>query len=132
MKIRVNPWRLGPCVSEFHDLLTTYLWYRSRDFGLVTVSTDSPEAKAAVRKFLEKEHSAVRNLQFASDDIYALQAAFDSKWESGVPFTIVLAPDGKIIYREEGEVNLLALRRAILAHLPDQAWVGNSAYWAEQ
>jgi hypothetical protein len=83
-------------------------------------------------KFLEKEHASVRNLQFASDDVYGLQAAFDPKWESGVPFTLVLAPDGKVIYREEGEVNLLALRRAILAHLPDQGWVGNSAYWAEK
>jgi thiol-disulfide isomerase/thioredoxin len=132
--LMINLWATwcGPCVSEFHDLLTTFLWYRSRDFELVTVSTDSPDAKATVQKFLEKEHSAVRNYQFASDDIYGLQAAFDPKWESGVPFTMVLAPDGKVIYREEGEVNLLALRRAILANLPDQAWVGNAAYWAQQ
>jgi thiol-disulfide isomerase/thioredoxin len=130
----VNFWATwcGPCVEEFPDLVTTYLMYRSRSFELVTISTDLPEAKEAVEKFLRKEHSVVRNLQFATDDTYGLQAAFDPKWESGVPFTILLAPDGKVIYRHEGEVNLLELRRIILANLPDGGYPGNSAYWANK
>jgi len=141
-KLRANPtgktllisfWATwcGPCVEEFDDLLQTYLWYRSRDFELVTVSTDSPEAKPAVLKFLQQHHSGIRNLQFASEDIYGLQAAFDPSWDSGVPFTMVLAPGGKVIYREEGEVRLLELRRAILANLPDMGYIGNAAYWAK-
>ena len=130
----VNFWATwcGPCVEEFHDLLSTYLWYRSRDFELVTVSTNSPDEKLAVMKFLQNEHSAVRNLLFASDDTYALQAAFDSHWDSGVPFTMVIAPDGKVIYQEAGEVHLLALRRTILANLPDMGYIGNAAYWAKK
>ena len=79
----------------------------------------------------EQHHSGVRNLQFASDEVYALQEAFDKKWDSGVPFTIVLAPDGKVIYQEMGEIRLLELRRAILAHLPDGGYIGNAAYWAK-
>jgi thiol-disulfide isomerase/thioredoxin len=132
--LMINFWATwcGPCVEEFPDLLKTYFWYRSRGFELVTVSTDVPEAKDAVMKFLEKERSVVRNLQFASEDTYGLQAAFDPKWESGVPFTIVIAPDGKVIYRAEGEVNLLELRRTILANLPDGGYPGNAAYWAKK
>jgi hypothetical protein len=59
-----------------------------------------------------------------------MQAAFDPTWDSGVPFTIVLAPDDKVIYKETGEVHLLALRRAILANLPDGSIAGHAAYWA--
>jgi hypothetical protein len=52
--------------------------------------------------------------------------------EECVPFTMVLGPDGSVIYREAGEVHLLDLRRAILAHLPDMGYVGNAAYWASK
>jgi hypothetical protein len=61
-----------------------------------------------------------------------LQAAFDKRWDSGVPFTIVISPDGKVIYQEMGEIRMLELRRAILAHLPDMGYIGNAAYWAKR
>jgi hypothetical protein len=47
-----------------------------------------------------------------------------------VPFTIVLAPDGKELYRSEGEADILALRRKILGNLPDAGmFAGNTEYW---
>ncbi|MEQ1883741.1 MAG: redoxin domain-containing protein [Bryobacteraceae bacterium] len=131
--LMINFWATwcGPCVEEFDDVLKTHMWYRSRDFEVVTVSTDPPEAKAAVLKFLNQHHSAVRNYQFASDDVYALQEAFDKKWDSGVPFTMVLDPEGKVIYQEAGEISMLKLRRTILSYLPDLGYIGNANYWAK-
>ena len=61
-----------------------------------------------------------------------MQAAFDSHWESGVPFTMVIAPGGKVLYQKEGEVDILALRRVILANLEDQTYVGHPGYWAQK
>ena len=130
----VNFWATwcGPCVSEFRDLETTWRMFRHRDFDLVTISTNLPDERAGVVKELEKQHASSRNLQFASEDTYAMQAAFDAKWESGVPFTMVIAPGGKVLYQKEGEVDILEVRRIILAHLPDQSYVGHSAYWASK
>lgn len=128
----VNFWATwcGPCMKEFPDLETTYRMFRGRDFDLVMVSTNYPDERAGVMKALEKQHASSRNLQFASDDTYAMQAAFDAKWESGVPYTVVIAPGGKVLYERSGEVDILELRRLILGNLPDPDYIGHRAYWA--
>ncbi|HEY1205095.1 MAG: redoxin family protein [Bryobacteraceae bacterium] len=128
----VNFWATwcGPCVSEFPDLETTYRMYRGRDFDYVTVSANLPDERPGVLRALEKQHATGRNLQFASDDTYAMQAAFDPKWEAGVPFTVLLAPGGKVLYQKQGELDILELRRTILANLPDADYIGHRAYWA--
>ena len=130
----VNFWATwcGPCVHEFPDLETTYRMYRLRDFDMVTVSTNMPDEKAGVLKMLQKQHASGRNLLFGSTDTYAMQAAFDPKWDSPVPFTILLSPDGKVLYRELGEVDILKLRKIVLGNLPDPDYLGHRAYWAGQ
>ena len=129
----VNFWATwcGPCVHEFPDLETTYRMYRHRDFDMVMVSTNMPDEKAGVMKMLQRQHATGRNLIFGSDDTYAMQAAFDPKWDSPVPFTVVLSPEGKILYQELGEVDILKLRRVILGNLPDPDYIGHRAYWAK-
>lgn len=128
----INFWATwcGPCVVEFPDLETTYRMFRSRDLDMVTVSTNLPDEKAGVMKFLQKQFATSRNLIFGSDDTYAMQAAFDPKWESGVPYTMLLAPDGTVLYKQVGDLDVLALRRVILANLDDGSYIGHRAYWA--
>jgi peroxiredoxin len=129
----VNFWATwcGPCLTEFPDLETTYRMFRHRDFDLLMVSTNYPDEKAGVMKILASQHASSRNLQFASEDTYAMQAAFDTHWESGVPFTMAIAPGGRVIYQQQGELDILAMRRAVLANLEDSTYVGHPGYWAK-
>jgi hypothetical protein len=105
--------------------------YSDRGFNLVTVSVNTPDEKQSVLRFLEKKHATSRNLLFASDDTAALQTAFDPKWQSGVPYTVLLGPNGKILYSSLGSVDILELRRKILAEMPSD-YIGFNRYWMGQ
>ena len=118
----------GSCVEEFSDLQDTFRMYDDRGFQLVTVSANMPDEKAGVLRFLQRKHATSKNLLFASDNTAALQAAFDPKWQSAVPYTVLLAPGGKILYSSIGSVDILELRRKILAEMPSD-YIGFNKYW---
>jgi hypothetical protein len=105
--------------------------YDVRDLELVTVAANMPDEKPSVMHVLEKMHATSRNLLFASDDTAALQAAFDPTWESAVPYTVLIAPDGKVLYQKQGSLDMLELRRTILANLPSD-YAGFNRYWLGQ
>jgi len=129
----VNFWATwcGPCVGEFPDLQATYRMYRHRDFAMVTVSENEPDQKDGVLAFLKKQHASTANMVFGLSDVYAMQAAFDPNMAGSVPFTLLIAPDGEVVYQESGAVTTLAMRRAILANLPDpKDYPGLQAYWS--
>jgi peroxiredoxin len=141
-KLRTNPtgktllvsfWATwcGSCIHEFPDIEDTFRMYSVRDVELVTVAANMPDEKNGVQRILDKMHATSRNLLFDSQDTAALQAAFDPTWESAVPYTMVIAPDGKILYRKQGSIDILELRRTILASLPSD-YEGFNRYWTEQ
>ena len=121
----------GSCIHEFPDLEDTYRMYKVRDFELVTVAANMPDEKDSVMRLLQKFHATSRNLLFDSTDTAVLQAAFDPKWESAVPYTVLIAPDGKVLYQKQGSVDILELRRTILANMPSD-YEGFNRYWLER
>ena len=129
----VNFWATwcGPCVTEFPELETTYRMYRSRGFDFVSVSSNDPDDKPQVIEFLKKYHASGSNLQFATPDTFGLQEAFDRAMPAAVPFTVLIAPNGDVLFQQLGELDFLKLRRTILANLSDDPkHPGQQAYWS--
>jgi len=118
----------GSCIDEFADFQDTFQMYRVRDLELITVAANMPDQKAGVMKMLEKKHATSRNLLFASNDTTALQMEFDPTWDSAVPYTVLIDADGKVLYKKLGSVDILELRRTILAYLPSD-YIGFNQYW---
>jgi peroxiredoxin len=129
----VNFWSTGckDCAPVFHDLETTYRMYRLRDFNFVTVATDNPNQKEKVMQFLQSQYASSPNMQVDTANLKEVQATFGAKWKAGEPFTMVIAPDGKVIYQKAGTFDIHEMRRAVLANMPDGKYSGQHAYWAE-
>ena len=127
----VNFWATwcGPCLDEMPELVKINRMYRRRAFEFVTVSTNLPDEKKGVLAALEREHASNGNLLFGSTDTYGLMKVFDPEWNGAVPYTALLGPDGKTIWKYQGELDMLALKREILANLPDDDYIGQRAYW---
>ncbi len=119
----------GPCQEEFPELETMYRMYRRRPFELITVSGNYPDEKAGVLKALEHQHATSPNLLFGSTDIYAMMAAFDPDWNAAVPYTMLIAPNGEVLYKRQGPIDPLEVRRLIISSLPDDDYIGHTAYW---
>lgn len=111
----VNVWATwcGPCVAEMPEFVTMHRMYRKRNFELVTISMDEPDAKVAALKTLRENHASTANYIASVKDKDALAEALDKEWPGPIPYTLLIAPGGKVIYRHSGPIDPLELRRKI-------------------
>jgi peroxiredoxin len=115
----INVWATwcGPCVAELPELVTMNRMYRGRRFRLVTISVDDPDKQAEALRVLKENHVAAANYVFKSTDRDAFAEALDKDWPGPVPYTLVVAPGGKVVYRKVGAIDPLELKRAIVSHV---------------
>jgi peroxiredoxin len=114
----INVWATwcGPCTVEFPELVTLHRMYRGREFEVVTISSDPTSREKALKTFLSKQQASMKNVHF-QENTYALIEAVDPKWEGAIPYTLLVAPGGKVLYRCDGAFDSLALKKAIVGWL---------------
>jgi peroxiredoxin len=115
----INVWATwcGPCVGELEELVTVNRMYRKRRFEMITISLDEPGRQDLALKTLKESHVSSTNYLFAGKDRDKFAEALDAEWPGPVPYTILVAPGGKVIYRKVDEIDPLELKRAIIDHL---------------
>jgi peroxiredoxin len=107
----------GPCVIEFPELVKIQRMYGGRKFEIISIGVDKPAQKENVLNFLEKYQAAFRNYLHQSEDVYSLIAAVDASWEGAIPYTLLIAPGGRIIYRQMGLIDPLEVKKTVVGVL---------------
>ncbi len=115
----INVWTTwcGPCRAEFPELITMHRMYRKRSFELMTISGDPLERKGKVLEFLNGQHASCSNYIFQGKNEYELADSLDPKWQGPVPFTLLVAPGGKVLLRQQDKMDAMKVRRAIVKYL---------------
>jgi hypothetical protein len=65
---------------------------------------------------VEEEGRTTNNYLF-DGDTDALAEALDPEWEGTLPYTVLIAPGGEIIYRHSGEIDPVELKTVIVERL---------------
>ena len=119
-KLRViNVWATwcGPCVNELPEFVTMNHMYRKRKFEMVTISVDAANRRDTALEMLRQLHVSSTNYLFTGGDPNALAEVLDAKWEGPVPYTLIVEPGGKVLYRHTGEIDPLEVKRTIVNYI---------------
>jgi thiol-disulfide isomerase/thioredoxin len=112
----INVWATwcGPCVAELPEFVTMHRMYRKRNFEMVTISIDEPEQTDAALKVLKEHHLSATNHIWTGATRDKLADLLDKEWQGPTPYTILVAPGGKIIYRKNDSIEPIEVRKAIV------------------
>lgn len=115
----VNLWATwcGPCIAELDDFATMNRMYRGRNFEMVTISMDEPDKKDSALRVLREHHLSSTNYLLHTKDRDKFAEALDKEWPGPLPYTLVIAPGGKILYRKSGPIDPLEVRKAVVSYL---------------
>jgi thiol-disulfide isomerase/thioredoxin len=115
----INVWATwcGPCVIEFPEFVTMQRMYGQRNFEMVSVSADKPSVNDKVKAFLSEHQAAFSNYIFEGEDQQAFINAIDSRWQGNLPYTMLVAPGGEVVYRHAGIIDPLEVKQAVVKEL---------------
>lgn len=112
----INIWATwcGPCITEFPDLVIIDRMYRGRPFEFITISADKQDRKKDALDFLMKQQASNKNYIYNKDDVYELIEAVDPEWRGALPYTLLIEPGGKIVYRKQDTIEPYAMKKLIV------------------
>ena len=130
----INIWATwcGPCVAELPDLVYLKKKYQYRSFEVITISIDDLKKQnmslailkdkkvsegIIARSTMKNEGRTTNNYIWDGGSLDELAEALDPDWPGPIPYTILIAPGGKILYQNSGEFNSLKVREEIISYL---------------
>jgi thiol-disulfide isomerase/thioredoxin len=126
-----------PCVAEFPELVKTARQFDMRNFEFISLSVDEPKNTAKVKSFLENHSAGLserlkksvkaegrksNSYIFTGGSMEDLMKVLDPEWPGGVPHTVLIDTNGKVLWRHNGQVDGEELRARVLERL-GTVWV---------
>ncbi|MDG1897706.1 MAG: redoxin domain-containing protein [Fuerstiella sp.] len=102
-----------PCIAEQPKFVTINRMYRKRHFELITIVTDDVERSDIALNALTRNKVSCRNLVFTGGNRDELAEIVDSDWQGPLPYTILIAPGGKVVNRWSDEIDVQEVKTTL-------------------
>lgn len=110
--LMINFWATwcGPCREEFPDLVKLDAEFKGKiDFITVTLDFEE-EINTGVPKFLSDMKASMPTYLLVTPDETAAIATVSKDWAGGLPFTVIYAPGGSLVFFHQGIVKPQVVR----------------------
>lgn len=88
--------------------------YRHRNLQVVTISLDDPDEQTAALKVLQEKKMSTLNFISKLPTQDKMADLLDKEWQGPLPYTVLIAPGGKILYRKQNSIDPLEVRTEIV------------------
>jgi thiol-disulfide isomerase/thioredoxin len=114
----INVWATwcGPCVIEFPEFISIQRMYGQRNFQMISISIDEANKEESVKAFLQEQQAAFPNYLYVEGFQEEFINVFPG-WQGYIPYTLLVAPEGEVVYRQVGMIDPLEVRKAIVNEL---------------
>jgi len=115
----INVWATwcAPCIAEIPELVEMNRMYRRRPFEMITITMDDMDRKDAALGVLKEQHVSSKNYIYSGEDKDKLVDSLDKQWEGPPPYTMLVAPGGKVIYRKLGPIDPIEVKKKIVEQI---------------
>ena len=113
-------------------MVTTARKFDLREFEFISISADAPKDSDKVKAFLEKrgagmsdrlkksvkaEGRGTNSYVYNGTSTDDLMKAIDPQWPGGIPHTVLVGPNGEIVWRHNGAIDGDELRAKVLEYM---------------
>lgn len=102
-----------PCKAEFPDLLKIHADYSAKGLEMILLSVDDTDTKGKVLTFLKDRKATTKNYLINESDSDKLVAAIDKEWQGEIPLTLIVSPEGKVVFKTIGSIEPAEVRKVI-------------------
>lgn len=112
----INVWATwcAPCVDELPYFVDMNRMYRRRPVEVITICFDDPARKDKALEMLKTAYASTANYIYTGEDKDAFVNALDPQWEGPVAYTLIISPKGEVVYRHQGEITPVDVRKALV------------------
>jgi len=99
--------------NDLQNIVKIHRIYNQRFFEVNSLAIKKSNFDSTL-KLLKNNNAAIKNYIYTDEIDNEFILAIDNDWDGDTPYGLIIAPEGEIIYKWKGQVDILKIRKIII------------------